>query len=92
MIEVEESEYQINMPSSIAAGPVIFRVTNNGEQEHNFEVEGQGIEEEFETNLLPGETRDLELNLQPGTYEVYCPVENHAEEGMRLELTVTEGS
>ena len=29
--------------------------------------------------------------LAPGTYEVYCPVGNHEDEGMRLELTVTEG-
>jgi hypothetical protein len=29
------------------------------------------------------------IELAPGTYEVYWPVDNHAEEGMRLELTVT---
>jgi hypothetical protein len=28
----------------------------------------------------------------PGTYELYCPVDGHAEEGMEGELTVKEGS
>jgi uncharacterized cupredoxin-like copper-binding protein len=63
---------------------------NNGTIEHNLEVEGQGIEEAFDSNLQPGETRTLEVDLQPGTYEVYCPVADHADQGMRVELTVTE--
>jgi uncharacterized cupredoxin-like copper-binding protein len=32
----------------------------------------------------------MTLDLQPGTYEVYCPVGNHEDMGMRLELTVTK--
>lgn len=28
------------------------------------------------------------LNLTPGTWEVYCPVGDHEERGMRLEPTV----
>jgi uncharacterized cupredoxin-like copper-binding protein len=89
-VEVSESEFQINMPSSIPAGRTAFEVTNNGAIEHNFEVEGEGIEEEFEENLQAGETQTLELDLEPGTYEVYCPVADHADQGMRLALTVTE--
>ena len=63
----------------------------DGTIEHNFEVEGQGIEEELPENLAPGATGTLTVDLAPGTYEVYCPVGNHEDEGMRVELTVTEG-
>ncbi len=76
------------MPSSVPAGPVAFVVTNQGTVEHNFEVEGEGIEEEFEENLTPGETKTLTVDLMPGTYEVYCPVGNHEDEGMTTELAV----
>jgi uncharacterized cupredoxin-like copper-binding protein len=89
-IEVGLTEYEITMPTSLSAGSQTFRVTNNGSNEHNFEVEGQGIEEEFETNLDPGVTQTMQLNLEPGTYVVYCPVGNHREQGMEVQLTVTE--
>jgi plastocyanin len=88
--EVGLTEYQIEMPTSLSAGAQVFRVTNNGASEHNFEVEGQGIEEQFESNLSPGETRTLQLDLAPGTYEVYCPVGNHREQGMEMQLTVAQ--
>jgi plastocyanin len=88
--EVGLTEYQIEMPASLSAGPQTFRITNNGTTEHNFEVEGQGIEEAFETNLDPGVTQTMQLDLAPGTYEVYCPVGDHREQGMEVQLTVTQ--
>lgn len=86
-VEVILTEYSIEMPDSIPAGQIAFVVTNEGAEEHNFEVEGQGIEEEFDENLQPGDTKTLNVDLQPGTYEVYCPVDDHEELGMKLELT-----
>jgi hypothetical protein len=74
--EVSLTEYEIAMSNplyaieeltSFPAGSQTFRVTNNGTIEHNFGIEGQGIEETFETNLSPGETRNMQLNLEPGT-------------------------
>jgi uncharacterized cupredoxin-like copper-binding protein len=88
--EVGLIEYEIMMPTSLSAGSQAFRVTNNGTMGHNFEVEGQGIEEAFETDLSAGETQTMQLNLEPGTYEVYCPVGNHREQGMEIQLTVTQ--
>ncbi len=88
-VEVSLTEYQIDMPSSIAAGAVTFDVTNDGAEIHGFEVEGNGIEEEIE-ELGAGEAGTLEVDLEPGTYEVYCPVGNHRGMGMELELEVTD--
>jgi uncharacterized cupredoxin-like copper-binding protein len=88
--EVVLTEYQIEMPTSLSVGSQAFSVTNNGTVEHNFEVEGQGIEERFETNLSPGESQTLQLDLEPGTYEVYCPLDNHRDQGMEIQLTVTQ--
>lgn len=87
-VDVTLTEFAIEMPSTIPAGPVSFVVTNNGGIDHNFEIEGEGIEEEFAADLKAGETQTLELNLQPGTYKVYCPVSNHEGQGMTTELTV----
>jgi uncharacterized cupredoxin-like copper-binding protein len=91
-VQVSLTEYTIDMPTEIGAGTVSFEVSNDGNTAHNFEIEGQGVEEEFESNLQPGETKTLQVELQPGTYEVYCPVDGHRDLGMELELTVTESS
>ena len=72
---------------TIKAGKVRFVVKNQGTMDHGFEVEGQGIEEEIDP-FPAGRTQTLELELAPGTYEVYCQVPGHEELGMKGELIV----
>lgn len=86
-IEVRLHGRTIEMPSSLPPGETTFLVTNTGEHEHGFEVEGNGLERAIES-LPPGETAELTVDLQPGTYTVYCPVGNHREEGMVTTLRV----
>jgi uncharacterized cupredoxin-like copper-binding protein len=76
------------MPTSLSAGIHSFNVANNGQDEHNLAVEGQGIRTEFVTDLTPGQTQTMQVYLGPGTYAVYCPVGNHRERGMEISLTV----
>jgi hypothetical protein len=90
IVEVRLTEFTIEMPTAVPIGRVTFSVTNGGTMEHNFEVEGQGIEERFDTNLKPGETRSLQVDLPAGTYTVYCPVNDHKGRGMQLELKVAQ--
>lgn len=59
--------------------------------DHNFRIEGQGILDGFANNFPPGQTQVLELDLTPGEYQVYSPIGNYADQGMRLTVTVTEG-
>lgn len=87
-VDVGLIEFQIEMPSTLPAGRTIFEVTNRGTAAHNFELERGEEEHSFPQDLQPGETRTLEVDLQEGTYEVYCPVADHEERGMALELTV----
>lgn len=87
-VQVSLTEFAIDMPDTLPAGPTTFEVTNNGSTEHNFEVEGEGVEEEFEANLQPGETMTMEIDLQAGAYDVYCPVGDHHDQGMHVDLTV----
>jgi plastocyanin len=87
-VEVRLHGRTIEMPATLPPGETTFVVTNTGEHEHNFEIEGQGIEEELESNLQPGESGELTVDLRPGTYTVYCPVGDHREEGMVTTLRV----
>ena len=88
-VAVSLREFAIDMPDSLPAGPTTFTVTNDGTIEHSFEIEGQGVEQELEHHLKPGESMDLQVDLAPGTYEVYCPVDGHKEQGMERDLTVS---
>jgi len=87
-VDVTLTEFQIEMPSTLQAGPVSFVVTNEGSGTHNFEIEGEGVEAVLTANLAGGESQTLEVDLQPGTYKVYCPVGNHEGQGMTTEVTV----
>jgi uncharacterized cupredoxin-like copper-binding protein len=66
---------------------VTFDLSNDGEQVHNLEVEGNGIEE-VSDDLDPGQTGKLTVDLEPGTYEIYCAIDGHKDLGMEGELTV----
>jgi uncharacterized cupredoxin-like copper-binding protein len=90
-VEVELVSYEIHMSQTLQAGTLTFHVVNNTDdgEEHSLEIEGNGIEVELESHLQPGEEGTLTVDLAPGTYRFYCPVEDHAEEhGMEIEVTV----
>jgi uncharacterized cupredoxin-like copper-binding protein len=89
VVEVKLSEFKIEMPTALSAGATTFKVTNTGSDVHSFEVEGNGIEKELGTKLEAGQTKLLQVNLKPGRYKVYCPVDGHKMIGMSLDLTVT---
>jgi FtsP/CotA-like multicopper oxidase with cupredoxin domain len=75
----------------VEAGETTFRLVNEGEFQHALEVEGGGLEEETE-EIGPGETTELTVDLEPGEYELYCPVGDHRERGMEGTLVVGGGS
>jgi uncharacterized cupredoxin-like copper-binding protein len=90
-ITIEETEYALE-PSSVQverAGTYTFKVVNKGAVDHALEIEGQGIEEE--TGVLgAGEEATLTVELEEGSYELYCPVGDHEDRGMTGTLGVAE--
>ena len=91
LVAVSLTNFAIDMPTELAAGPIRFSIANNGAAPHNFVVEGPGVNKRLANNLQPGESGFLNVVLEPGTYTVFCPVGEgaHRANGMELELTVT---
>jgi uncharacterized cupredoxin-like copper-binding protein len=86
---ISESDFTLT-PSTVtidAAGTYTFEATNDGGVDHALEIEGNGIEEETET-IGPGESASVTVDLETGTYEMYCPISNHRDLGMSGEVTV----
>lgn len=82
-VDVSETDFALD-PSDVStkAGTVTFNVTNDGDTTHNLEVEGDGVEEELPADLAPGDSGKLSVDLEPGTYTMYCPVDGHRDQGM----------
>ena len=90
-IEVSLTDFAISPanPRVESGGQVEFRVKNDGETVHDLEVEGPGTETKLASELDPGQSGTLTVDLsEPGSYEWYCPVGNHRENGMEGEITV----
>lgn len=87
-VNVTETEFKLDMPSTVKAGMVTFNVTNNGTVAHSLEIQGQGIDQQLPSQIQPGQSGTLQVNLKPGTYMVFCPVDNHRGAGMVVTLTV----
>ena len=89
-VDVRLSEWKVELSQpGVSAGTVRFVITNAGSIPHGFEVEGQGIEQEIPM-IQPGASDTLTVTLQPGMYEVYCPVgqDSHKKLGMETHLKV----
>jgi uncharacterized cupredoxin-like copper-binding protein len=74
---------------SAKAGKVTIALDNpsSATAPHAVEVEGNGVEEETKT-IQPGQKAQVTVDLKPGTYEYYCPVDGHRAAGMEGKLTV----
>jgi plastocyanin len=89
-VKVGASEYVFDPDTiTVAAGQVTFEVTNNGTEEHEFEVfKGDTVVDEIE-GLVPGLTRTLPVALEAGDYTFACKLAGHDLAGMTGTLTVT---
>lgn len=92
IVNVAAREYEFT-PSTltVAAGSVRFVVTNNGNDEHEFEIfKGEQVVDEIE-GLVPGLTKELPVTLAAGEYMFMCKLSGHDLLGMKGTLTVTGG-
>ena len=93
-IEVSETEYTLYPEEVVldSPGTYVFRAVNDGNSTHALKIGGnQGSEEQVTENIAPDESAELVVNLEPGTYEFYCPVGDHKDLGMEGAITVQEG-
>jgi uncharacterized cupredoxin-like copper-binding protein len=88
VINVDEQDFTIELSTmELTPGTYTFVTTNNGQTTHALKIDGQGLEEET-ADLAPGDTAELTVTLEAGEYEIYCPVGNHRDMGMKLDITV----
>ena len=85
-IMVSEKEWSITFSTAaLKAGPLKLTVKNDGSIEHNFIIKEANIEVD---SIQPGQSKEVNVNLKPGTYTVMCNIAGHAEAGMQTSIKV----
>jgi hypothetical protein len=78
----------VQMPASLRPGKTAFIVTNSGKQKHNFEIEGEHLDKSFWFAIAPKDSKTMQVDLKPGSYEAHCSVAEHANKEARVKLAV----
>ncbi len=74
---------------TVKSGEVTIQMKNDGQVAHSVSIEDvNGQDKELEGTVSPGQSGTLKVNLPPGHYEFYCPVDGHKQMGMTGEITV----
>ena len=81
-VVVTISSGSINVPETVAANAAAFEVTNSGQASHGFAI-GTDLSSSpvasIDNRLETGQSETVTVQLQPGSYVAYCPVEGHQE-------------
>jgi plastocyanin len=79
---------------TVRPGKLTVQLQNKGEDPHDMDMqrvgpEGEPLGEVVEVPVTkPGEQKSQSVNVEPGTYRMWCNLYHHAEEGMEATVTV----
>jgi uncharacterized cupredoxin-like copper-binding protein len=89
-VTVTETEFKLALSQdTFKAGDYVFTYKNAGKFPHNIALNGPGVNNEVTPPVTGGNSGELKVTLQPGTYELWCAVPTHKEKGMDTNITVT---
>jgi uncharacterized cupredoxin-like copper-binding protein len=85
-----EKEFSITLsPSTFSPGTYTFNIENQGQFPHNLTIEGPGVDSEASPTIDGGESAELTVTLQKGSYELWCSVDSHKDQGMDINIDVS---
>lgn len=88
-VTATETEYHIALSTgSFHSGSYVFTAVNKGQVTHNLVINGGGTTEQT-PDLAPGQSASLRINLQPGSYDLYCGIPGHRQAGMDVTIQVS---
>ena len=89
-VSVGEVEYKIELPKTdFAAGSYTFDVENKGKIVHNLTITGPSLSNEATPDISAGSSATLTVKLERGTYDFYCSIPGHRQQGMEQKVTVS---
>jgi plastocyanin len=79
---------------AVEAGELVVQLNNRGEDPHTMDMQKVNAEEEpegpivAEMSTAPGKQQTETIDVEPGTYRLWCTIGKHAMEGMEATITV----
>ncbi|WP_207507807.1 hypothetical protein [Klenkia brasiliensis] len=87
-VDVSATEFAFTLSQQeFAPGEYTFVLSDDGSAPHALTITGPGVDETSD-DVRPGDSAELTVTLQPGDYELLCPVGDHTARGMRMTITV----
>ena len=88
-VSVSEVEYKITLPkTTFAPGTYTFEVENKGKILHNLTIKGPGGTEATQ-DISAGSSGSVTVKLERGSYDFYCSIPGHKQQGMEQMVTVS---
>ena len=88
-VSVGEVEYKIQLPkTTFAPGKYTFEVENKGRIPHNLTIKGPGGTETTH-DISAGSSGSVTVKLERGTYDFYCSIPGHKQQGMEQKVSVS---
>jgi uncharacterized cupredoxin-like copper-binding protein len=96
-VTVTEVEYKLTLSRThLSAGKTTLMVVNKGKLAHSLEISGPGLKKRLIAGtIMPGASRSVTVTLKAGSYSLWCPIDGHANLGMKTTLkagAATSGS
>ena len=88
-VTAEETEFSIELSKqTFSPGTYTFTAHNAGTFPHDLTIAGPGVDEAKTEVLQPGSSGAVTVELRKGSYDVWCSVGNHRDQGMETTITV----
>lgn len=93
-VTATETEYHIQLSQmTLQPGTTTVVAVNKGKVGHSLEINGPGVSNQrIAGTIPPGNSKQLTVTLQQGSYEIFCPIDGHKGLGMDVHITVDAGS
>jgi len=90
VVTAELHDFRIELSqTSFRPGAYTFVAKEEGQAPHALSIKGPGVDSATTPVIQPGgASQQLTVTLQPGAYELWCPVGNHKDRGMALTVAV----
>ncbi|WP_235883272.1 cupredoxin domain-containing protein [Saccharopolyspora elongata] len=88
LVIVKMVDYKLLQPAFLQPGRYTFRAINEGRMPHALEISGPGVANASTPVVQSGQAADLTVDLRRGLYDFWCPVGNHRQMGMQLDVYV----
>jgi len=89
-VQITAVEFRLTLSrSSVPHGKVIFQFVNNGQDEHNVNLQpAEGLAAGSFSNTPSKGVISQAIEMRPGAYTLFCSLPEHEQKGMKATLTV----